>query len=170
MSDNLLDRLDEIRIKRGLPTFDPTRIEGGNNFPLPSEFDPDNDPAEAPFPSVEAGPALEEPSPSPLVALGSAWMTAPPAKEPLSAPAELYIADQTALYKAQQVELSDQEQSAIASIVLKALANRIKAQHQELLAKLPKRKAVATVPTSPEAPKRKRGRPRKVRENAEAPN
>ena len=161
MPDNLLDRLDEIRIKRGLPTFDPTRIEGGNNFPLPAEFDPDNDPA--PFPSVEAGPALEEPPPSPLVALGSA------PTEPLPT-ADLMIFGSSAQFKNQSVELSEQEQSAIASIVLKALANRIKAQHQELLAKLPKRKAVAPAPTSAEAPKRKRGRPRKVREDAQAQN
>ena len=164
MSDNLLDRLDEIRIKRGLPTFDPTRIEGGNSFPLPSEFDPDNDPpGDGPFPSVDAGPALEEPTASPLIALGSTPTESLPT-------ADLMLFGSSAQFKNQSVQLSEQEQAAIASIVLKALANRIKAQHQELLAKLPKRKAVVAAPTAAEAPKRKRGRPRKVRADAQAPN
>lgn len=164
MSDNILEKLDEVRIKRGLPTFDPTRIEGEGPFP---DFE------DPPFPAVEVPdiPEIQEQE-SPLMALGALGTQPPPATAPI--PDGLVVMDHVASYEGQAVHLSDQDFAAIGAIVLRALERRIKEQHKELKARLEvgRRKPIPA-PTSngPDATvgvvKRKRGRPRKDRSNAE---
>lgn len=144
---SIIDGLNELSRLQGRDPIDPTVIEGGAP-PLDGYDDPHEEKPEEPTPLVRLArrvPVMDQPQADPPEA-------------------SLCLVDHQASYRNQQVELSDSEFAAIASIVLRAVRRRLDSHYKELLAKLPKRVRVSRT-AAPEAPaepvRRKRGRPRK---------
>lgn len=164
---DLLTQLAQIRQQQGLdPLPDPRVIQG---------FEPGSPPAPPFMPSsvtqqdhfVDEIPDQEpETYQSPLVAAASPSPSAPgTAPADLIPKFELIILDSSAAYRGHDVELSREERNAIVSVVLAALRRALDALRAEVDGPpgpglTPDEKAALQAPL--EAPRKKRGRPRKV--------
>ena len=127
-----------------VPTWDPgipTKDETGE----PTDY---YEPLETPIPK------------SPLVELGKKGLEPPAPMLPVGTDA-LLVMDKLASYKGQGVELSASDQAAIARIILEAAQRRLRGQLDAVRQQAPRRRKAE--PKTPDEPKKRRGRPPKVK-------
>jgi hypothetical protein len=150
-----LDSLDYVRKQRGQPPINPHMIEGfgdGAPPPPPTFFQEDEEYLRETATQTAAPPLASALAFNPAMVVRQAA----PEKDPV-----LVIADHAAIYKGHEATLSEAEQAAIASIVLRSIARRIKTQQEELLKSLPKRVRVRRTASEEVAATKRRGRPKK---------
>lgn len=116
--------------------------------------------------------ALPTPPPSPLIELGKRAMAPPPAPAVIAdemgtqipvSPEILVVVGRQAAFRGQAVELTEQDEAAIARIVLEAAQRRLRAQLDAVKIQAPRRRKKEV---QVEAPKRRRGRPPKEKGDA----
>lgn len=156
MSENLLDRLAEIREKQGREPIDGTRIQGFAETPPPEwtpptqteppwHEDPDEEPEKEVSPLVRA--ALPEPKLLPQIPIP-----------------DLAVLDSLASYQGHDVKLNDSETRQVKSVIVRALQRDLRDKMSALKSLTPRRQrkpkpAQISGPGEAPAPKR-RGRPR----------
>jgi hypothetical protein len=161
VSENLLDRLAEIREKQGREPIDGTRIQGFAELPPPewtppTQTDPPwhEDPDEAPEPEKEVSPLVR-----------AALPEKPPVQPLPQIPMpDLAVLDSLASYQGHDVKLNDSETRQVKAVIVKALQRDLRdkmAALREIAPRRQRKSKPADPAASSEAPVRKRrGRPR----------
>ena len=154
-----LARIRDIQGKEPLPN--PHVIQGfEQGSPVvppyyPQERMPDpNEPLEDEY--LDAGPP-PEPAPSPLIPRRPAPAVAPP----LLPQPKMVVVDRVAAWKGRDVALSETDEKAIRTVVLRAIAREVMADLAASGARRPRKPKARPEAILPDPPKR-RGRPRKV--------
>lgn len=161
MSENLLDRLAEIREKQGREPIDGTRIQGfgPDTEPPPGWTAPDMTPP----PQYEDSDEEPEKEVSPLVR--AALPEKPPVQPLPQIPMpDLAVLDSLASYQGHDVKLNDSETRQVKAVIVKALQRDLRDKMSALKSLEPRRQrkskpAQISGPGEAPAPKR-RGRPR----------